>query len=144
VKIGIGASKRIIVGNRKDADRSGIGIWTTGIARSSFIVGRKISNSPLSEIVPSATVMTGMTGPIGTIVIMIDDLIGRLGGEHPFMIGWGADSVCTIDLGIVLNIFPGSRKNSKRWPMHGLPMSSSSAEMPILTKWGQEKIASHQ
>jgi len=144
VKIDIGASKRIIVGKRKDTDRSGIGIGTTGIAHSSFIVGRKISNSPLSEIVPSATVMTGMTGPIGTIVIMIDDLMGRLGGEHPFMIGWGAGSVCTTGLGIVLHIFPGTRKNSKRWPMHGFPKSSSSAEMPILTEWSQEKIAAHR
>ena len=87
MKIGIGASKRIIGGKRKDADRSGIGIGTTGIARSSFIVGRKTSNFPLSEIVPSATVMTGMTGPIGTTAMMIGDLMGRLGGEHPFMIG---------------------------------------------------------
>jgi len=87
VKIGIGANKRIIVGKRKDTDRSGIGIGINGIARSSFIVGRKISNYPLSEIVLSAMVMTGMTGPIGTIMIMIGDLMGRLGGEHPFMIG---------------------------------------------------------
>jgi len=86
VKIGIGASKRIIIGKRKDADRSGISIGIAGIARSSFIVGRKISNFPLSVIVLSATVMTGMTGPIGAIVIMIGDLMGRLGGEHPFMI----------------------------------------------------------
>jgi len=47
VKVGIGTSKRIIVGKRKDADRSGIGIGITGIARSSFIVGKKISNFPL-------------------------------------------------------------------------------------------------
>jgi hypothetical protein len=106
VKIGIGASKRIIVGKRKDADRSGIGIGITGIARSSFIVGRKTSNFPLSEIVPSATVMTGMTGPIGTTAMMIGDLMGRLGEEHPFMIGWGAGSMCMIGLGIMSNIFP--------------------------------------
>jgi len=144
VKIGIGASKRIIVGKRKDADRSGIGIRITGIARSSFIVGKKISNFPLSEIVLSATVMTGMTGPIGTIVIMIGDLMGRLGGEHPFMVGLGVDSVCTTGLGIVLNIFPGTRKNLKKWLMHGFPMSSYFAGMPILTGWSQKKIVTHR
>jgi len=132
VKIGIDSIKRIIVEKRKDADRSGISIGTTGIARSSFIVGRRISNSPLSEIVLSATVMTGMTGPIGTIVIMIGDSMGRLGGEHPFVIGWGAGSVCTTGLAIVFNISPGTRKSLKRWLMRGFPMSSFSAETPIL------------
>jgi len=87
--------------------------------------------------------MTGVTGPTGTIVVMIGDLMGRLGGEHPSMIGWGADSVCTTGLVIVFNIFLGTR-NSKRWPMHGFPMSSSSAEMPILTGWNQEKAVAHR
>jgi len=144
VKIGIGAGKRIIGGKRKNADRSGIGIGTTGIARSSFIVGRKTSNFPLSEIVPSTTVMTGMTGPIGTTTMVIGDLMGRLGGEHPFMIGWGAGSVCTTDLGIVLNIFLGIRKNLKKWLMHGSPMSSYFAGMPILIGWHQGKIVAQQ
>jgi len=144
VKIGIGASKRIIVGKRKDADRSGISIGITGIARSSFIVGRKISNFPLSEIVLSATVMTGMTGPIGTIVIMIGDLMGRLVGEHPFMIGWGAGSVCMTGLEIVLNIFLGTRKNLKKWLMHGFPMSSYFVGMPTLIGWSQGKIVAQQ
>ena len=144
MKIGIGASKRTIVRKKKDTDRSGIGIGITGIARSSFIVGRKISNFPLSEIVLSATVMTGMTGPIGTIVIMIGDLMGRLGGERPFMIGWGAGSVCTTGLVIVFWIFPGTRRNLKRWLMHGFPMSSSSAGMPILIGWSQENIVVHR
>jgi len=144
VKIGIGTSKRIIVGKRKDADRTGIGIGTTGIARSSFIVGRKISNSPLSQIVLSATVMTGMTGPIGTIVIMIGDLMGRLRGEHPFMIGWGAGSVYTTYLGIVLSIFPGIKKNLKKWLMHGFLMSSYFAGMPTLIGWSQGKIVAQR
>jgi len=133
VKIGTGTSKRIIVGKKKGADRNVIGIGITGIARSSFTIGRRISSFQLSEIVVSATVMTGMIGPTGTIVVMIGDLMGRLGVEHPYMIGWGADSACTIGLAIVFNIFLGTRKNSKRWPMHGFPMSSSSAEMPIPT-----------
>ena len=122
----------------------GSGKEITGIARSSFIVGRRISNFPLSEIVLSATVMTGMTGPIGTIVIMIGDLMGRLGGEHPFMIGWGAGSVCTTGLGIVLNIFLGIKKNLKKWLMHGFPMSSYFAGMPTLIGWSQGKIVAQR
>jgi len=131
-RIGIGASKRTIVGKKKDADRSEIGIGITGIARSSSIVRRRISSFPLSEIFLSATVMIGMTDPIGAIIMKIGDSMDRLGGEHPFMIGWGAGSVCMIGSAIVLNIFPETRKNLKRWLMHGFPMSSSSAGTPIL------------
>jgi len=91
VRIGIGASNRTIVGKKKDADRSAIGIGITGIVRSSSIVGRKISNFLLSEIVLSAMVTIGMTNPTGAITMMIGDSMGRLGvgGERPFMIGWG-------------------------------------------------------
>jgi len=138
--INIDAGKKIIVGKRKDADRSGIGIWITGIVRSSSITGKRISSFQLSEIVLSATVMTDMTGPIGSIVIMIGDLMGRLGGERPFMIGWGAGSVCTTGLGIVLSIFLGTRKNLKKWLMHRFPMSSYFVGMPTLIGWSQGKI----
>jgi len=144
VKIGIGANERTIAGKKKDAGRSGIGIGITGIAHSSLIVGRRISNSPLSEIVLSAMVMTDTTGLIGAIVIMIANLMGRLGGEHPFMIGWGTGSVCTTDWGIVLNIFPGIRKNLKKWLMHGFPMSSYFAGMPTLIGWSQGKIVTQR
>jgi len=89
VKTDIGASRRIIVGKRKDAERSGIGIGITGIARSSSIVGRRISSFPLSEIALSATVMIGTTDPIGTIVIIIGVSTGQLVGERRFTIGWG-------------------------------------------------------
>ena len=89
MRIGIGASKRTIVGKKKDADTSGIGIGITGIVRSLSIVGRKTSSFLLSEIVWSAMVMIGMTDPIGAITIMIADSMGRLGEEPPFMIGWG-------------------------------------------------------
>jgi len=34
-------------------------------------------------------VMIDMTDPIGAIKTMIGDLMGRLGGERQFMIGWG-------------------------------------------------------
>ena len=74
MRIGIGASKKIIVGKKKDADKSGIGIGITGIVRSSSIVGRRISSCLLSEIVLSAMVMIGMTDPIGAIARIIGDL----------------------------------------------------------------------
>jgi len=88
--------------------------------------------------------MIGMTDPISAIAMMIGDLMGRLGEERPFMIDWGAGSVCMIGLAIVLNIFPGTRKNLKRWLMRGFPMSSSSAGMPILIGWSQGKIIAHR
>jgi len=49
-------------------------------------------------------VMIGMTDPIGATTMMIGDLMGQLGGKRLFMIDWGADSMCTIGLVIVLNI----------------------------------------
>jgi len=143
VRIGIGASKRTIIEKKKDADRSGIGLGITGIARSSSIAGRRISSFPLSEIVLSATVMIGMTDPIGAITMMISDLMGRLGEERPFTIGWGAGSVCTTGLAIVFNIFLGTRKNSKSWLMRGFPMSSFSTETPILIGWSQGRVVAH-
>jgi len=44
MRIGIGASRKIIVRKKKDADKSGIGIGITGIVRSSSIAGRRISS----------------------------------------------------------------------------------------------------
>jgi len=49
VRIGTGASKKIIIGKKKDADKNGIGIGITGIVRSSSIAGRKTSSFLLSE-----------------------------------------------------------------------------------------------
>jgi len=144
VRIGIGASKRTIVEKKKDADRNGIGIGITGIVRSSSTVGRKISSYPLSEIVLSAMVMIGTIDLIGAIVMTIDDLMGRLGGERPFTIDWGVGSVCTIGAAIVLDIFPGTGKNLKRWLMLEFPMSSYFAGMPILIGWSQGKIIAHR
>jgi len=57
--------------------------------------------------------MIDMTDPIGAITMMIGNLMGRLGGERQFMIGWGADSVYTIGLVIVFNIFLGTGKSLK-------------------------------
>ena len=76
----IGASKKTIVGKKKDVDRSGIGTEITGIARSLSIAGSRTSSCPLLEIALSAMVMIGMTDPIGAITMMIGDLMGRLGG----------------------------------------------------------------
>jgi len=94
VKIGIGASKRTIIGKKKDADRSGIGTEITGTARSLSIAGSRILNYPLLEIALNAMVMIGMTDPIGAIMMMIGSLVDRLGGEHQFIIGWG-QTQCT-------------------------------------------------
>jgi len=76
VKIGIIANRKIVVGRRKDTDKSGIGIKIIGTARSSFTVGNKISNCQLLETVLSAMVMIGMIDQIGSIKTMIDVLVG--------------------------------------------------------------------
>ena len=89
MKIGIGASRWIIVGKKKDADRSGIGTRITGTTHYLSIAGNRTSNCPLLGTALSAMVMIGMTDLIGSIRMMIDVLIGRLGGELQFMIGWG-------------------------------------------------------
>jgi len=86
VKIGIGASKKTIIRKKKDADKCGIGIGITGIVRSSSIVGRKISSFLLSETAWNVLVMIGMTDQIGSIRTITASLMGRLGGERPFMI----------------------------------------------------------
>jgi len=108
----------------EDTDRSGIGTEITGTTRSLSIAGSRTSSYPLLEIALSAMVMIGMTDPIGAITMMNGGLMGRLGGERQFMIGCGADSVYTIGLVIVLNIFPGTKKSLKKWPMHEFPMNS--------------------
>jgi len=89
VRIGIGTSKKTIIGKKKDTDRSGISTRIIGIARSLSIAGSRTLSCLLLGIALSAMVMIGMTDPIGAITMMIGDLMGRLGGEHPFMIGWG-------------------------------------------------------
>jgi len=89
-------------------------------------------------------VMTGMTDRIGSIRTTTADLMGRLGGELQYMIGWGAGSVCMIDSVIVLNIFLGTKKNLRKWLVHEFPMSSYFAEMPILIERSQEKIVAHR
>jgi len=144
VRIGIDASKRTIVEKKKDTDMSGISIGIIGIVHSLSIVGRKTSSFLLSEIVLSAMVMIGMTDPIGVITIMIADSMDRLGEEHLFMIGWRAGSVCTTGSAIVLDIFPGTRKNLRGWLMHGSPMSLYSTGMPILIRWSQGKVIVHR
>jgi len=89
VRNGIGASKRNIIGKKKDADKSGIGIGITGIVCSSSIVGRKISSFLLSGTARNVMAMIGMTDQIGSIRTMTAGLMGRLGGERQSIIGWG-------------------------------------------------------
>jgi len=45
VRTGIGASKKNIIGKKKDADKSGTDIEIIVTVRSSFILGRRISAS---------------------------------------------------------------------------------------------------
>jgi len=144
VKIGIGANRRIVVGKKRGADRSGIGTRTTGTTCSLSIARSRILNCLLLEIALNAMVMIGMIDLIGSIRMMIGDLMGRLGGERQFMIGWGVDSVYTIGLATVSGTFPGTKKNLRRMLMHEFLMSSYFAEMPIPIKWIQGKVVAHR
>jgi len=144
VKIGIGPNRRIIVGKKRDADKSGIGINITGTAHSLSIVGSKTLNCPLLVIALNVMVMIGMIVLIGSIKIMIDDLTGRLGGERQFMISWGADSVCMTDLVTVSDIFLETNRSLKRWPMHGFPMSLYFVGMLTPIEWSQGKLVAHR
>ena len=92
MKISITASKRIVAEKKKDADKSGIGIKTIGIAHSSSAIGSKISSYRLLETAQSAMVIIRMINQIGNIRTMIDDLTGRLEEGRQFTIGWGAGS----------------------------------------------------
>jgi len=76
VKIGIGANRRIDVGKKKDADRSGIGIKITGIAHFSSTVGNRTSSCPLLETALSAMAMIGMIDQIGSMRTIIGVLMG--------------------------------------------------------------------
>jgi len=144
MKIGIGVSKRTIIGKKKDADKSGIGTGITGTARSLSIAGSKILSFLLSEITLNAMVMIGMTDQIGSIRTMTADLVGRLGGLLQSMIGWGADSVCMTGLVIVLNTFPQTKRSLRRWRMLEFPMSSYFVETLILIGWSRGNIIDHR
>jgi len=85
-------------------------------------------------------VMIGMIDQIDNIKMMIGDLMGRLGEELSFMIGWGAGSVSMIGLVIVSDIFLETKRSLKRWRMHEFPMSSYFVGMLILIGWSPEKI----
>jgi len=80
MKIGIAASKRIDAERKTGADNSGISTKTTGIARSSFTVGSKISSYRLSETALSVTTIIDMISQINDSRIMINVLMSRSGG----------------------------------------------------------------
>jgi len=143
VRIGIGVSKKTIVGKKKGTVKSGIDTRITGTAHSLSIAGSRTLSCPLLEIALNAMVMIGMIDPIAAITMMIGDLIGRLGGERLFMIGWGANSVCTIGLVIILNIFLGIRKSLRRWLMHEFRMSTYFGGTLILIGWSQGNVVVH-
>jgi len=143
VRIGIGANRRIVVGKKRDADKSGIGIRIAGIVHSLSITGSKISSYPLSETALSAMVMIGMIDRIGSIRTKIGVLMGRLEEEFQFMIDWGAGSVCMTGLVTVSDIFLEIKRSLRRWQMHEFPMSSYFAGILILIEWSQGKIIAH-
>jgi len=144
VKIGIVANRKIVVGKKKDADKSGIDIKIIGIARSSSTAGSKTSSYQLLETVLSAMVIIGMIDQIGNIKVIIGILVGRLEEEHQFTIDWGADSVCMAGLVSVSAIFSETKRNLRRWRMRMFPMSSYFVGMLILIGWNQGKIIVNQ
>ena len=81
--------------------------------------------------------MIGTVEPIGVIMMMNGDLMGRSEEGCQFMTGWGADLVGTTDLVTVSSIFPGTKKNLKKWLMRGFPMNSYFAEMLTRIVWSQ-------
>jgi len=81
VKIGIGANRRIVVGKKKDIDKSGISIKITGTTRFSSTVGSKTSSYRLSETALNAMAMIGMIDQISSMKTMIGILMGRFGEE---------------------------------------------------------------
>jgi len=144
VRISIGANRRIIVGKKKDADKSRISIRIIGTARSLSTVGSKTSNCLLLETALSAMVMIGMIDLIGSIKTMIGDLMGRLGEEPLFMIGRGAGSMCMTGLVTVSDIFSGIKRSLRKWRIHEFSMSSYFAGMLILIKWNQGEIITNR
>jgi len=144
VKIGIAVSKRIDTGRRKDTDKNGIDIKITRIARSSFIVGSKISSYRPLETALSAMVIISMIGQIDDSRMMVDALTSRLGGGCQSMIGWWASLVCMIDLVDVLVIFEGTKRSLKIWQMHRFPMNLYFVGMLTLIGWNQGKFAINQ
>jgi len=100
---------------RKDADKSGIGIKIIGISRSSSTAGSRILNYQLSETALNAMAMISIIDQIDTIKTIIGVLMGRLEGGHQCTIGWGADSVCMIGLVNVSAIFLETKRNLRRW-----------------------------
>ena len=119
----LGSSVRIVIGvnNKRGSGKNEISIKITGIAHSSFIVGKKISNCRLFETVLSAMVIIGTTGHIRNSRTMTDVLMGQLGGERQSMISWGVGLVCMTGLVNVSAIFQGIRRNLQKWQMHGVP-----------------------
>jgi len=85
-------------------------------------------------------VMIDMIDLIGSIRMMIGILMGRLGEEPRFMIGWVVGSVCMTGLVTVSGIFPETKRALRRWRMHECPMSSYFVGMLILIGWNQGKI----
>ena len=140
MKISIIVSRKIVIENRKDADKSGIGINIIGIARSSSTIGSKTSSYQLLVTALSAMVIIGMIDQIGDIRTMIGVLMGRFGERCQFMTGWGVGSECMTGLVNVLAIFQETKRSLKRWRMHEFPISLYFVGMLILIGWNQGRL----
>jgi len=64
MRIGIGANRRIVVGKKRDTDKSGIGIRITGTAHFSSTIGSKTLSYQLLETALNAMAMIGISNVI--------------------------------------------------------------------------------
>jgi len=89
-------------------------------------------------------VMIGMTDPIDTITVMIGDLMGRLGGERQFMIGWGGRLSVHDRLGDRVEYFPRNREELEEMANAQVPDEFIFAGMLILIGWSQGKVVAQR
>jgi len=89
-------------------------------------------------------VIIGMIDQTDSFRMTIDDIMSQLEEGCQSMIGWGAGLACMTGLVNVVVIFQGTKKNVKKWQMHGFSMSLYFAGMLILIGWSQGKFATNR
>jgi len=134
----------IDISKKRGVRKNGIDIKIIGIARSLSTVWNEVSNCRLLKTVLSVMVSVGTIGQIRDSRSITDVLMGRLGEERKFMIGWGAGLMCMKDLVDASVTFQGIKKNSRRWQMHESPMNSYSLEIATSIVGNQNKFATNQ